>query len=358
MNLKLLPLFLVFLNIRLQQQPRYIFLVIAETTNMSVYRVYVTRKIPQTGIDLFKEKGVELTIWDSDEAIPHEELVKNLQGKNYDGLLCLLTDNIDVQVLDAAGPKLKVVSTMSVGYDHIDVAECKKRNITACNLSKVSTGCVSEFTVALALAVSRRIFEGAQAVKNDEWGPWKPMWILGTGLAKHTVGILGFGRIGYGVARRIKAFDVTKIIYNDIVESSYAKELGAEFVDLETLLKESDLICICCNLTPQTHFLFNKENFKKMKKNAILINTSRGGVINHDDLHEALVNKEISAAGLDVTDPEPLHADHPLNHLPNCIVTPHMGSNTWVARNNMSLNAAKNIIDVFEDKEPVGKINT
>lgn len=324
---------------------------------MAVSRVYVTRRIPQTGIDLFKENGVELTFWDSDEAIPHKELVKNLQGKNYDGLLCLLTDQIDSEVLDAAGSKLKVVSTMSVGYEHINLEECKKRKITACNLSKISTGCVSEFTVALALTVSRRILEGSQAVKNNEWGPWKPMWILGTGFANHTIGILGFGRIGFGVARRMKAFDVKKIIYNDIVESPHAKELDAEFVDFDTLLKEADLICICCNLTPQTHFLFNKENFKKMKSNAILVNTGRGGIINHDDLYEALANKEITAAGLDVTEPEPLPMEHPLHTLPNCLITPHMGSNTWIARNCMSLNAAKNIIDVFDNKIPGGKIN-
>nr|BAB33312.1 D-lactate dehydrogenase [Octopus vulgaris] len=319
-------------------------------------KVYITRRIPPVGIDLFREKGVEIDFWDSDEAIPHQELVKNVKGKGYAGLLCLLTDQVDAEVFEAAGPSLKVVSTLSVGYEHIDLKACKARNIIACNLSKISTDCVSEFAVTLALAVSRRIEEGIAAVRNGSWGLWKPMWILGSSFANRTIGVLGMGRIGYGVARRMKAFCISRLIYHDIKESSFAQELGAEFVDLETLLKDSDVICICCNLTPATHYLFNKENFKKMKNTAILINTSRGGVINHDDLYDALKNHEIGAAGLDVTEPEPLPKEHRLNSLPNCVVTLHMGSNTWEARNNMSYNAALNIDSVFENQTPMGKI--
>lgn len=193
-------------------------------------------------------------------------------------------------------------------------------------------------------------------MKNGEWGKWKPMWLCGMELSQKTVGILGLGRIGYGVARRLKPFGVRRMLYHDVCHVAYADDIGAEYVDFSTMLKESDFICICCNLTPQTRHKFNKGAFKQMKSNAILINSGRGGVIQHDDLYEALTSGEIAAAGLDVTEPEPLPADHPLVSLPNCIVLPHMGSNTWDSRNSMSETAANNILAVFEDKQAVGLV--
>ena len=193
-------------------------------------------------------------------------------------------------------------------------------------------------------------------MKNGEWGKWKPMWLCGMELSQKTVGILGLGRIGYGVARRLKPFGVRRMLYHDVCHVAYADDIGAEYVDFSTMLKESDFICICCNLTPQTRHKFNNGAFKQMKSNAILINSGRGGVIQHDDLYEALTSGEIAAAGLDVTEPEPLPADHPLVSLPNCIVLPHMGSNTWDSRNSMSETAANNILAVFEDKQAVGLV--
>ncbi|KAL4221026.1 hypothetical protein ACF0H5_019289 [Mactra antiquata] len=316
-------------------------------------RIYVTRRVPQPGMDLLSE--YEVKIWDSDEAIPQEELLKNVPG--IDALFCLLTDKIDAEVLDAAGPNLKVVATMSVGYEHIDIAECRKRNIRVCNTPNVSTDSVAELTVSLLLLTTRRLLEGVAAVKNGEWGKWKPMWLCGTELTRRTVGILGLGRIGYGVARRLKPFGIKELLYHDVCQVCYADDVGAKFVDFETMIKESDVICICCNLTPQTKEKFNKQIFKKMKNNAVLINTGRGGVIKHDDLYDALRNNDIFAAGLDVTDPEPLPAKHQLVSLPNCIILPHMGSNTWDSRNHMSETAAKNIISVFEGQCAIGEVH-
>ncbi|XP_050411723.1 glyoxylate reductase/hydroxypyruvate reductase [Patella vulgata] len=317
-------------------------------------KVYVTRLVPQPGIDIL-EKECELTFWKSDEAIPQEELLKNVRG--VDGLFCMLTDQINKEVIEAAGPQLQVVATMSVGFEHIDVAECDKRNIVVANTPNVSTDSVAELTVALLLLTSRRLLEGVTAVKNGEWGAWKPMWLLGTEMTQRTVGILGLGRIGYGVARRLRPFGVRKILYHDVVSVSYASDVGAEFVTFEELIKESDFICICCNLTAQTRHKFNKDTFKKMKKSAILVNSGRGGVVHHDDLYEALVNGDIAAAGLDVTEPEPLPASHPLISLSNCIVLPHMGSNTWESRNSMSSTAAKNILAVFHKEKPMGEVH-
>lgn len=203
-----------------------------------------------------------------------------------------------------------------------------------------------------------RVFSssGVDAVKQGEWGKWKPMWLCGMEMVHRTVGILGLGRIGFGVARRLKPFGVSKIVYHDVCKVSYADDVGAEFVTFDQLIEESDVICICCNLTPQTKHKFNKSTFKKMKKHAILINSGRGGVVHHDDLYDALTSGEISAAGLDVTDPEPLPASHPLVRLHNCIILPHMGSNTIDSRNSMAETAANNILACFDNKNAVGDV--
>ena len=201
------------------------------------------------------------------------------------------------------------------------------------------------------------LFAGSNAVKEGEWGKWKPMWLCGTELTQKTVGILGLGRIGYGVAKRLTSFGISRLVYNDVAQVPYADEVGAEFVEFEELVRESDVLCICCNLTDQTKHCFCKETFVKMKKSCILINSGRGGVINHDDLHEALLAGEIAAAGLDVTEPEPLPPDHPLVSLQNCVILPHMGSNTWESRNSMSETAAQNVLDVLNGKTAVGQVN-
>lgn len=317
-------------------------------------KVYVTRRIPQPGLDALAEHDV--TLWDSDEAISREDLLQNV--KDVNGILCMLTDTIDKDVLDAAGPELKVVATMSVGFEHIDVEECQRRNIRVCNTPNVSTDSVAELTVSLLLLTSRRLLEGVAAVKNGEWGKWKPMWLCGVELSQKTVGILGLGRIGYGVARRLKPFGVKNILYHDVCQVGYAADVSAEYVSFSELITQSDFICICCNLTPQTRHRFNKKAFAAMKNSAILINSGRGGVVEHNDLLDALVSGQIAAAGLDVTEPEPLPADHPLVSTPNCIILPHMGSNTWDSRNLMSETAGRNIVSVFKDEPAVGDVYT
>ena len=320
---------------------------------MTKFKVYVTRRVPKPGLDLLLPE-CDIDFWDSDEAIPQDVLLKNVQGVG--ALFCMLTDKIDEEVLENAGENLKIVSTMSVGYEHIDLEACKKRGIAVTNTPNVSTDSVSELTVSLLLLVARRLYEGIRAVHGGEWGKWKPMWLCGVELSNRTVGILGLGRIGYGVAKRLKPFGIEKIIYSDVCRMSFADDIGATFVDFPTLLKDSDIVCICCNLTPQTRHRFNKKAFEMMKKSAILVNSGRGGVIQHDDLYEALFSNKIAAAGLDVTEPEPLPKDHPLLTLENCIVLPHMGSNTWESRNSMSEIAAQNILSIFHGKSAVGEV--
>lgn len=311
-------------------------------------KVFVTRRVPEDGMTVLK-KHCEVTQWDSDEAIPKAELLKGVKG--MDGLFCLLTDTIDAEVLDAAGPGLKVISTMSVGYEHIDMKECTKRGIPVGFTPNVSTNANAELNVALMLSVSRRIRDGYNAVKDGSWKTWKPLWLCGQGLDMSTVGIVGLGRIGFAVAQRLKPFGVSKILYFDEEEKSYAKELPAEYVPLDKLLHESDFIFCCCLLTDKNKGSMNASAFKKMKKTAVFINASRGGLVNQDDLCEALKSGTIWGAGLDVTTPEPLPVDHPLLKLPNCIILPHMASAEMRARFAMSDLCAKNIVEVLQGRK-------
>ncbi|XP_061163580.1 glyoxylate reductase/hydroxypyruvate reductase-like [Saccostrea echinata] len=317
------------------------------------YKVYVTRRIPDPGTKLLGT-CCDVTFWDSDDVIPRKELLKNVKG--VDAILCMLTDKINDEVLEHAGPKLQVVSTMSVGYEHIDLKACQDKGIAVTNTPNVSSDSVAELTVALVLLTARRLLEGAYAVKNGNWGKWRPMWLCGVEMKKRTLGIMGLGRIGYGVAKRMRPFGVGRIVYHDVQKLSYDSDFGGEYVEFEDLAKESDILCICCNLNPQTKHLFNKDTFQIMKNSAILINTGRGGVINHVDLFDALTSNQIAAAGLDVTDPEPLPVDHPLLTLNNCVILPHMGSNTWESRNRMAEIAAENVITVLNNGHPKGEV--
>ncbi|XP_059163442.1 glyoxylate reductase/hydroxypyruvate reductase-like [Physella acuta] len=308
---------------------------------MSRPKVCVTRKVHDEAIALLKEH-CDLDIWDSEEVIPKDELLKKVKG--VAAIFCTISDIIDAEVLDAAGPQLKTVATMSVGTHHISAYECKKRDIVVANTPDVASDSAAEFTVTLLLMAARRCLEGMQAVEEGKWGLWKPMWICGTEIVNRNLGILGFGRVGFGVARRLKPFGVKRILYHDMVRASFGDDLNAEFVDRDTLFRESDFLVISCALTGLTRKMINKEVFEKMKRTAILVNTSRGPVVDTDDLVEALKTGKIAAAAVDVTDPEPLPPDHPLIHLPNCIVTPHLATNSTKARLDMALNTSKNIL--------------
>ncbi|XP_053558695.1 glyoxylate reductase/hydroxypyruvate reductase [Bombina bombina] len=307
-------------------------------------RIYITRRIPPDGLKILQQSGsCQIEQWDSDDPVPRSELLKKIVG--IQGLYCLLTEKIDKEVLDVAGPSLKVVSTMSVGYDHLSLDELKKRNIRVGFTPDVLTEAVAELTVALLLATSRRLIEAVNEAKNGGWGTWKPLWMCGSGLTGSTVGILGLGRIGEAIVNRLKPFGVKKIIYNDIAQrKELAAKISAEFVSLDELAKQSDFLAVCCALTPETQGICNKQLFSKMKPSAIFINTSRGGVVNQEDLCHALKSGQIAAAGLDVTVPEPLPTDHELFKLKNCVILPHIASATVETRNAMSALAANNLL--------------
>lgn len=306
-------------------------------------KVFVTRRIPPEGMQILSSAGVcEASVWDSDEPVPRTELLKGVQGAA--GILCLLSDKIDAEVLTAAGPDLKVISTLSVGFDHLALDEIKKRGIRVGYTPDVLTDATAELTVALLLATARRLPEGVEEVKSGGWSTWKPLWLCGYGLSGSTVGIIGLGRIGMAIAQRLMPFGVKRLLYTGRSAKPDAVAVNGEYVPMDTLLSQSDFIVISCALTPETQGLCDKAFFSKMKNTAVLVNTSRGAVVNQEDLYEALKNGQIAAAGLDVTTPEPLPTDHPLLTLKNCVVLPHIGSATYSTRGIMSSLAARNLL--------------
>ncbi|CAG8646899.1 16480_t:CDS:2, partial [Acaulospora morrowiae] len=306
--------------------------------------ILLTRSLPpEPQKKLENTPGIELIHW-KEGPIPRQRFLELVPG--VDGILCMITDKIDSELLEAAGPNLKVVSTFSVGYDHVDTNELRKRKITLGYTPDVLTDATAEITVLLVLAVARRMREGIEAVENGEWSTWSPTWMLGTQLTNKTIGIVGLGRIGTAAALRLKPFLGTngKIIYTGISDKPKPAILGANKVSFDELLEESDVICICCALNEKTKEMFNYNAFKRMKKNVILVNTARGQIIHQDDLMRALSENLIGAVGLDVTTPEPLDPNHPLLKFHNVTVIPHVGSATLEARNMMGNLAVENVL--------------
>ncbi|XP_066994639.1 glyoxylate reductase/hydroxypyruvate reductase isoform X1 [Anabrus simplex] len=254
-------------------------------------------------------------------------------------------------MLDTAGPNLKVVSTMTAGYDHIDVATAKSRGIKIGNASKVSNASVAEIAVALALMAGHRLQEGRQVIERGAWEPVSPIWMLGHDLYGSTVGIVGLGNIGCEIAKRLKAFEISRLLYSGHSVKPAAAKIGAQFVSFDDILKESDFVIIACPLNDGTRNMFNDTAFSKMKKNAIIVNIGRGGLIDQPALIRALESGKIYAAGLDVMVPEPLPTDHPLLKLKNCVLTPHIGSATVRSRLAMADLAARNILAALDGKE-------
>ncbi|OWF36639.1 glyoxylate reductase/hydroxypyruvate reductase-like [Mizuhopecten yessoensis] len=306
-------------------------------------KIFATRGIPSPGMDLLQEE-CDVTVWPHARIISHEELEESVVG--VDGILCHYINKIDDHILDAAGPNLKVVATFAVGYDLIDVEACHKRNVRVGHTPNVLSDSVAELAVALILASSRRLRQGMAAITNGlADGKWENgLYLCGPETKGSTVGIVGLGRIGLAVARRLKGFDVAKFLYYDVNEVPWAAEVSAEFTSFEKLLTESDFVVACCSSNTDNWGLFDKAAFKKMKSSAVFVNVTRGVLVNQDDLYEALTTGQIFAAGLDATTPEPISKDHPLVKLDNCVILPHIGSSTTATRNTMSIMTAKNIL--------------
>ncbi len=303
---------------------------------------------------MLRQAGFDVEVSDLDGVLPREQLLQKVKGA--DAILSLLTDKIDREVMEAAGPQLKIVANYAVGYDNFDLAAAKQRNIIMTNTPEVLTESVAEHTIALMFAISRRIVESDQFMRDGKYTSWAPMLFLGNDLVGKTLGLVGLGRIGAAVAKRMHdGFDM-KIIYYDVKRNEeLEKKYHLEYRDLENLLKESDFVSIHVPLLESTRHLIGELQLKMMKKTAYLINTSRGPVIDEKSLVAALKSGEIKGAALDVYEEEPKMAPG-LAELPNTVLTPHTASATEETRSAMSELAAKNIIAVLSGQPPLTPI--
>lgn len=317
--------------------------------------IFITRKIPEAGVKMLQGKDYEIDISEKDGVLTKEELISALRQKPYDAVLCLLTDKIDAGIFNAA-PKAKIFANYAVGFDNIDLEAAKKRNVMITNTPDVLTEAVAEHTLALMLAISRRIVEADKFMRADKYDGWAPTLFLGDEIFGKTIGILGLGRIGAKLgAFLIKGFGA-RVLYYDIKRNEEFEknfEIGAaEYKDnIDGVLEKSDFVSIHLPLLPQTRHIIDKNKLEKMKPTAYLINTSRGAILDEEALVDALKNKTIKGAALDVFENEPKLADG-LIELDNIILTPHIASATEEARAKMSELAALNIIEALEGRTP------
>jgi lactate dehydrogenase-like 2-hydroxyacid dehydrogenase len=304
--------------------------------------VFITRRIPVNGLDSIFAV-TQARVWEGDLPPTRPELLSAIVG--CAGVLTLLTDRVDPEFLDRAGPGLLVVSNLAVGYDNIDVAACSARGVAVGNTPGVLTEATADFAFALILAAARRIPEASRFVLAGQWQAWDPLLLLGSDVGGATIGIVGFGRIGQAVARRARGFGM-EILYasRTPADDALEAELGARQVPLAELLSRSDFVSLHVSLSPATHHLIDAAALARMKPTAILINTARGAVVDSAALHAALRDRRIAGAALDVTDPEPLPLDDPLMGLDNCLIVPHVASATTATRNRMAAMAAANLI--------------
>jgi len=318
-------------------------------------KVYITRELPERGLNVIK-KYFDAEVWPDYAPPPKKVIIEKV--KNVDALVPLLSDKIDAEVFNAA-PKLKIVSQLAVGFDNIDLAEATKRGIYVTNTPEVLTDTTADFAWALLMAVARRVAEADRYVRGGQWKvAWHPAMLSGRDVHGATIGIVGAGRIGYAVAKRAKGFDMNILFYDvDPARTEIEKNLGGKKVDLDTLLRESDFVTLHPPLMKETHHLINAEKLKLMKKTAYLINNSRGPVIDQNALYEALKKGQIAGAGLDVFEQEPIPLDSPLLKLENVVVAPHISSASLETRSKMSEMVADNLVAFFQGKKPATLVN-
>ncbi|KAF2880572.1 hypothetical protein ILUMI_25610 [Ignelater luminosus] len=294
--------------------------------------------VPESAVTILKDSNLEVVI---NEDNTREALLKALPGAHAVYLASKIT--IDEEILKAAGSNLKIVGCMSSGVDHVNKELLKRHKIQLSNTSGIPNSAVADIAILLCLAASRRLHEGRLHIENGTW-IYGNQWMLGQDINQSVVGIVGLGGIGQCIAKKLKAFNVKQILYCGHKEKDEAKLLEAEFVSFDRVLCQSDFVIVSCPLTAETAELFNSVSFNKMKKTAVFVNVARGGIVNQLDLFDALRKNIIFAAGLDVTDPEPLPKDHELLKLPNCVMIPHLGSATLATRTTMAELTARDII--------------
>ena len=315
------------------------------------FRILVTRRIPEDGLKLLEQAGAELDI--CDDCLTKAQIINRIKDK--DGLICLLSDRIDADII-TSGTQLKVISNYAVGYDNIDLKVAGDRGIYVTNTPGVLTDATAELAWALLLAAARRIVEADRFCRAKKFKGWEPFLMRGPELRGKTLGIIGAGRIGTAFAMKGRGFGMNLLYYSRSRNELLEKELGGKKVDLEELLKRSDFVSLHVPLTSETKHLLKEREFGLMKENAILVNTSRGAVINEKDLANALKNRRIGGAALDVYEAEP-YINEDLLSLDNVVLAPHIGSATIEARAQMSIMVAQSVIAVMNGKKPENCVN-
>ena len=305
-------------------------------------RVLVTRLIPEVGLRRIVQE-CQAEVWEEPLPPPRDVLLEKIAG--CEGILSLLTERIDAELMDAAGPQLKVISNFAVGFNNVDVAEATRRGIRVGNTPGVLTEATADMAFALLISASRRIVEAQDYIREGNWKTWEPLGHIGQDLVGKTLGIVGMGRIGHALARRCHGGWNMRILYVDKFRNEVAEQdFDAQQVEWNTLLSESDFVSVHVDLNSETEGMFDRDAFAQMRPTAVFVNSARGPIHNQQDLYDALVQGEIFAAGLDVTNPEPLDLEDPLLKLSNCVIAPHIASGTVSSRNGMAEIAANNLL--------------
>ncbi len=316
--------------------------------------IYITRKLPEEAVLGLREK-YNVQMWEYDDiSVPYEKLLE--EAAQADALLTMVSDPINEEVL-TKGEHLQVIANLAVGFDNIDVEAAARRNIAICNTPDVLTDTTADLTFALLLAAARRMTEAAQFIKEGKWKSWSPLLLAGQDIHHKTIGIVGMGNIGQTVAKRATGFEMEILYHNRSRKPEAEAELGAQYCTFDELIERADFIVCLTPLTEETHHLFTKDVFKRMKSSAVFINASRGSVVDENGLYEALVEGEIAGAGLDVFEREPIGADHPLLKLANVTALPHIGSSSKETREGMIQLCCENIDFVLSGKEPKTLVN-
>ena len=316
-------------------------------------KIVVTGKIPEVALVKLK-KSHEVISWGEETPISRDEMLKRVSGANI--IVSLLTEKIDEEVLTSAGNDLRAVCNVAVGYNNIDVAACKNKNVLVTNTPGVLTDATADIAMALILMTTRRLSEGERVIRNQEPWAWGMFYMLGSSIQNQTLGIVGMGQIGIATALRAKSFGM-KIIYTrrNRLDEKTEKKLSAQYVSLDELLQQSDIVSLHCPYSTETHHLISDAQLSKMKNTSYLINTARGPIVNEEALANALINKTIAGAGLDVYENEP-KVNEKLLKLDNVVLLPHLGSATVETRTAMATTAANNAIEILSGNKPLNPV--
>jgi len=317
--------------------------------------IYITRKLPGEIVDKLSSQ-FHVKMWSEENVpVPRDVLLKEIE--EVDGLICLLTEKIDEEVLNKA-KQLQVISNIAVGYNNIDIQTATEKGMIVTNTPGVLTETTADLTFALLMAAARRVVEGSEYLRSGEWGSWSLMQMTGQDIYGATLGIIGLGRIGEALVKRAQGFDMNVLYHNRTRKLDKEEQLGIHYREMKDLLQQSDFVCLLLPYSPEVHHLIGKEELSLMKKDAILINTARGGIVDEEALYHSLKNGEIWGAGLDVFEQEPVPMDYLLLSLPNVVTLPHIGSASVKTRMKMAHLAADNMLSVLTGGQALTPVNT